>query len=151
MGWVAEHAHERPLRRRIARLTFDAGGIGGEIKPHLRRLSESGRKYAISSELFGGKVAGPKRVYANKWTNEEYFALRNLQIAFGLRLRVQSTIRLRAGEDVEADHCLFINPEIPDIQVFLSQLAQPIWKEHESSAKIVIDKLGHWRPVSRHL
>ena len=86
-------------------------------------------------------MAGPKRVYANKWAIEEYFALPNAQMDLGMRLRV-STIRLRAEEDVETDHCLLSNPEIPDIQVFLSQLAQPTWKEHEATSKIVIDKLG---------
>ncbi len=55
-------------------------------------------------------------------------------MAFGLRLRVQSTIRLRAGENVEADHCLFINPEIPDIQVFL----KPVGPAYLEGARVLL-------------
>ena len=42
-----------------------------------------------------------------------------------------------AGVDPAA--CLVINPGIPNLNVYLSQLAQPEWSENRSG-KIVIDK-----------
>ena len=128
------------------------------------------RKYKVVPTGFGWEVAGKERRYSYKVTNQEQFLRRNAQMAWTLRLRANNTRRLLYDGDVlngiEHKHdledpipenqtrperpkptgkisphkCLFINPEIPHIERYLSQLAQPRWEFSETGRIRILKK-----------
>ena len=123
-----------------SRLYYDVGGVGAGVRSHLAEMGH--RPYSAQAVQFGGKVEGADNEYSRGVTNRDFFSRRNAQLAWALRLRAQRTLRL-LGEKEKAPPdpaaCLAIDPSIPKLNVFLSQLSQPEWKEN-TSGKIVIDK-----------
>ena len=128
--WAEEHD--------ASRVNYDAGGIGAGVRSYFAEMRN--RRYAVRPELFGGAVRGGKRQYSYRITNEEFFSHRNAQLGWAVRLRAQMTERLMAGEDVPLNRCLLINPEIPDLPGVLTQMAQPTWRESESTGKTELEK-----------
>ena len=120
------------------RLYFDVGGVGAGIRSHLLEMQPA-PPYGIRPENFGGAVKGPKVLYTRGQTNEQFFARRNAQMGWGLRLRANMTQRLMEGEDVDMNKCLFINPELERREDVLAQFSQPIWEE-DTSGRMKIDK-----------
>ena len=47
------------------------------------------------------------------------------------------TQRLVNGEDVPLERCLFINPDIPELEDVLSEMAQPEWDDSSGKLKII--------------
>ena len=121
------------------RLNYDAGGVGAPIKGEFARMRVP---FVLRPINFGQKVGGPKRYYERMRTNQDVFARRNAQMGFGVRLRAMRTVRLRKGEHVDPRECLFINPKIPHLEQFLSQLSRPLWRPNPTTGKIEIDKRG---------
>ena len=120
---------------------YDAGGgYGGGVWSHLRQMQrEAPLPYAVHGINFGAAVEGPKTEYLRGQTNAAYFAHRNAQMAWALRMRALRTKQLLDGEDVDPALCLFIDPSIPNLDTLLVQLSQPEWEEN-STGHIVIDK-----------
>ena len=133
------------IRRRgdVRALYYDRGGVGAGVRGTLADLGDV--DYAIRPVSFGEAVKGPKRRYTRKATNKDYFARRNAQLAWGLRLRALRTQRLMDERDPQAANidpmtCLFIDPRLPRVDFFLQELAQPEWSEN-TSGQVTIDKL----------
>ena len=122
----------------VVRLFYDVGGIGGGMTSYFRELPT--RPYVIRPELFGGAVKGAKTMFSYRFDNETFFQRRNAQLGWALRLRAQNTQRLRAGELVNPEKCLFIDPSIPRLDEFLAQLQQPAWRENELTGKVELMK-----------
>ena len=96
--------------------------------------------YAHNPEFFGGKVAAPDGSFVEGHTNAEFFADRAAQMGWNLRIRATNTQLWLDGEPgVEATDCLFINPAIPEQEVMLAQLNQPVWREGQGG-KLKIEK-----------
>ena len=121
-----------------SRLYYDGTGVGSGIRGYMA-MTKATRQYSTRPINFGAKVAGPKREYSYRMTNETMFARRNSQLAWSLRLRAENTKRRMNNEDVPLDQCLFIDSSIPDLESYLLQLSQPEWRE-STAGKIVIDK-----------
>ena len=130
---------ERHSQGDLWRMNYDAGGVGAPIKGEFARLRVP---FTLRPINFGQKVGGPLRYYERMRTNRDAFARRNAQMGFALRLRSMRTVRLRKGEDVDPRTCLFINPHIPKLEHFLSQLSRPLWRPNPTTGKIEIDKRG---------
>lgn len=128
----------------VARLYYDSAGVGAGVRSALMDLGMQ-TDYRISPLNFGSGVAGPKQRFSRGINNEDHFARRNIQLAWALRLRAENTIRLLnndiGGRDRAqwADRCLFLDSSMPNIDLVLRQLAQPVFGENVSG-KLVLDK-----------
>ena len=138
IGDTARRAHSYAREHDAQILVYDAGGLGAGVRSYLSEMTD--RAYAARPELFGGSVKGGEELYSYRLTNTDFFARRNAQMAWGLRLRAQYTKRLLEGENVPVNRCLFINPDIPHLDEFMAQLAQPTWKENVAG-RIEINKV----------
>ncbi len=118
-------------------LYYDVGGVGAGVRSYLTEMTD--REYAARPVNFGEAVAGPDRNYSYRVANRGFFARRNAQLAWALRLRAQQTSKLLAGENIDKDQCLFISPRIPRLEHFMAQLSQPEWDE-DIAGRIVVDK-----------
>ena len=129
---TARRAHKRALEYGVQRLHYDAGGPGAGVTSYFRdELSD--RRYGVRAELFGGAVKGAEQIFTTTIPNKDYFARRNAQLGWGLRLRAEMTRRLMRGEDVNPLNCLFISDEIKDLNTLTVQLFQPTWREGSDS------------------
>lgn len=125
--------------KRIIRMYYDAASP--MIGP-LRR-QEPPPNYGIRPVSFGGEVRGKTIYYQKGWTNEKMFARFNIQMATNLRLRATRTIQLlKEKEHVNKLQCLFINPEIPNLELYLAELTQPLRRLSPTTHKWEIDKRG---------
>ena len=124
----------------------DAGGVGAGVEPLLAFVNPT-RSYSVRPELFGGKVLGPKKRYTRKHTNAEFFARRNAQLGWALRLRALRTRRLRRGEKhVNPQDCLFINPKIRRLEAYLGEMSQPVWRRNPTTGKVELVKRDEDNP-----
>ena len=99
--------------------------------------------YGIRPIMFGGAVGGPEVLYESRKYNKDLFRFRNIQMADALRLRANRTVRLMKGdEDVNPEDCLFINPDIENLENFLAVLTRPIRRRPPGSGKWELDKRG---------
>lgn len=129
----------------VQRLSYDAGGLGAGVRDPIRQwMKDTNYGLAISPCVFGGAVQAGDILFirgsssSKSQTNAQYFGNWAAQAGMVLMMRAQNTKRLLKGEDVDPEHCLFINPEIPHLDDVLSQLAQPEWDD--DSGKMRIDK-----------
>ena len=137
LGETARRADTYCRENGARQLYYDVGGVGAGIRSHLAEMPN--REYGAQPVNFGGAVAGPNRTYTYRVSNKDFFARRNAQLAWALRLRAQRTGRLLDGDEVDPDRCLFIASDIPHLEMYLAQLSQPEWKE-DVSGRVVIDK-----------
>ena len=91
--------------------------------------------------LFGGEVASKDEIWERDITNGNVFARRNIQMATAVRQRADRTARLLEGEDVDPWACLFVNPEIEDLDRAMGMISQPI-RRLNPAGRWEIDKRG---------
>ena len=137
LGKTFERVHRLITERGIGRLHYDEGGIGAGLRGYFAERKTA--SYSARPVNFGFAVAGKKTPFTHTSTNEGFFARRNAQLGWALRLRAQNTQRLMQGEDIDPGLCLFIDPAIPRLEAFLTQLSQPEWRENPSG-KMEIEK-----------
>ena len=136
---AAVRAHDALAEWDAYRVYYDATG-GDTIRGEILRLDPD---YQVRPVNFGGAVEHPKAMYETRRTQEQVFARRNAQMAFALRLRANRTVRLLEGDpDVDPVDCLFINPDIPNLEKYLSELTQPQYRTNPTTGKLQIDKRG---------
>ena len=114
-------------------LAYDASGVGTGVRSALKEMGRRG--YFINDERFGGKVKGEDLVFRNNAKNKDMFMRRNSQMAWNIRLRVENTIKLLDGGDVNPDLCLFINPEVAT-PAYIDVLNQPTWDDTTGKIRI---------------
>ena len=125
------------------RLFYDGGGVGAGIRGPLIDNKVPFQHRAVQ---FGGKVDKPdvnylRRSSGGSKTNAEYFSKWADQAGWILRLRAANTARLMAGEPVDPDNCLFIDPEMPGLRDLMKELSQPEWDDR--TGKLKIEKQPH--------
>ena len=121
-------------RHRCVNVRYDATGVGSGAPATVRARPALGVN-------FGARVAGGTVKWLPRMTNEKQFYNRAAQLGWALRLRVQNTVALLAGADVDPLRCLFINPDIRGLADLKAELARPVW-EVRSTGKTRIDKRG---------
>ena len=132
MGDTVRRAHSTALEYGAMCIYYDVGGVGSTARSYWAdpAMGLNARRYRVRPENFGGAIKGKETRYSYRVSNEEFFARRNAQLAWTLRIRATWTRALLAGEkNIDKKMCLFINPDIHRIDEFASQLSQPIWKE----------------------
>ena len=111
--------------------------------PMKREFNEfEDRDYLVKGVWFGGKPGGPDMLYERGRKNSDMFERRNIQMADALRLRASRTLRLLKGQDIEPHECLFIKPDLKDMDEFKADLAQPVRSLNATTKKWQMDKLG---------
>lgn len=139
LGDTTRRAHTIASESGAVALHYDVGGVGAGVRSHLADMDTDARTYATRPVNFGAAVEGKDVSYTRGVSNADFFARRSSQLAWALRLRAQNTVRLRDGEAVDPARCLFVSPDIPRLEEYLAQLAQPQWDENPSG-KLTIDK-----------
>ena len=77
-------------------LYYDAGGSGAGIRTNMRQMWRDRQltQYPVFGVNFGAAVEGANTEFVRGQTNAQYFARRNSQLAWTLRLRAARTKRL---------------------------------------------------------
>ncbi len=127
IGDTARRADHYAGESGATRLYYDVQGVGAGVRSYFAENVK--RRYSVKPELFGGSVKGAKTTYSYRVSNGEFFARRNAQLGWALRLRAQNTKKLLSGERIDPARCLFIDDSIPRLDEFLAQLSQPAWRE----------------------
>ena len=135
---AAKRSHEHNQDWGIFRQYYDASS---PMRGEFNRI-EPPVQYGVVPINFGGEVGGPKVLYEPRRPNNEVFRSRNIQMADALRLRAARTIRLRNGADVDPTTCLFIRPDLPNMEEYLADLTQPIRRQNPQTGKWELDKRG---------
>ena len=112
-------------------LYYDAGGSGASIRTNMRQMWQERQlsQYPVFGVNFGAAPEGAKTEFVRGQTNAQYFARRNSQLAWALRLRATRTKRLMEGEEIDLSTCLVIDPAIKGLDGFLAHLSQPEFDE----------------------
>ena len=136
---AAERAHANTgiEEWNVLRAYYDASA------PMRREFNALSVPYAIRPEFFGGEVKGKEVLYEMRQPNDLVFARRNIQMADALRLRANRSVRLLRGDKtIDPATCLFIRPDIPNLEGFLTDLTQPIRRRNPTRGKWELDKRG---------
>ena len=122
---------------------FDSDAARAVIENAQRRPKKP--PYGVIPEQFGGAVTQPERRVVMGIKNKDFFERRNAQMGWELRRRARNTVRLLDGEDVDPHDCLFIDPNLPGLDQFLTELSQPVWEE-QSTGKVRLIKAPDGAP-----
>ena len=134
---AATRAHENTDGFEIARVYYDASS---PIRTDLLRFDPD---YGIYPVNFGGAVEGGEAYYERQSKNQDVFRSRNIQMADAVRLRARRTLRLLDNDpEIDPNACLFINPNIPDLEGYLIDLSQPTRRRNPTTGKWELDKRG---------
>lgn len=137
-GNVARRAHVLAHEWEAKVIHYDVGGMGAGVQSTFVEMREQ-QDYVTRPENFGSAVKGADSRYSHRVTNGQHFQRRNAQLGFAVKLRATWTRMLLNGEDVHPRRCLFINPQIEELQEYTAQLSQPEWKEN-TSGRVEVDK-----------
>ena len=131
-------AHENTIEHgyHLYRMYYDGSS------PLRREFLRINAPYGYEPVAFGGEVKGKKMLYEPGRPNGKVFNNRAMQMADALRLRANRTVRLLKGDDVNPHLCLFINPDIHNLERFLTQMGRPIRRLSPQTGKWELDKRG---------
>lgn len=143
--WQAEYQHQTASRaerlcneHEVSRMFYDVTGVGAGIKSEFSKPKD--RAFTVRPFKFGGKLNGADVLYTQATKNKDFFVNKqNIQAAWNLRLRLQNTVKLLDGEDVNPERCLFIDGGISDLNTLLQELCQPVYEE-DSAGRIGLNK-----------
>lgn len=138
LGETARRADAVARRESALYVHYDAGGVGAGVRSFLTEMGPRG--YVADPVNFGSSPAGAQNRYSSRILNGDFFQRRNAQLGWALRLRLQRTQRMLAGERVDPAACLFIDSAMPRVDDYLAELTQPEWTE-SPTGKIVVNKM----------
>ena len=115
---------------------YDMAGVGRSFIDYEDDFPQT----AFTPTNFGGAVSGKRVKYSYQMPNGEYFARRNSQLYWALRLRVKNTLRYLDGENVPLSHCILLSSNIPlqTIEELCSEAATAEYSQ--KSGKLSVDK-----------
>ena len=61
---------------------------------------------------FGEPPRGKKRMWLPSTRNADAFSMRNVQLAWVVKMRIENTRKAQNGEPIDPQKCMFINPDI---------------------------------------
>jgi len=120
----------------IVRVHYDSAGVGSGAKGDFNRIQN--RNYIAEPFLGASKVQGYDKYFTDNITNGNYFRNLKAQAWWNIRLRVENTLRLLDGEQIDPSKCLFISENVINIDKLMLELSQAIYKHDDS--KLVVDK-----------
>ena len=137
-SWDGVGAHIEGLmeRYRANHVYADGTGVGqGAISQFQARGI---RHHAV---LFGAPPRGAKVLWLPGTRNEDQFQMRNGQLAWVVRMRLENTWRVQQGEQLDPARCMWIDPEVEEPDLLVREVSQPIWTKM-SERRIKLDKHG---------
>ena len=143
LSTVVEWVDKMCLEHGVAQMYYDVTGVGEAVKAQYEVRDKP--PYGVLPEQFGGAVTQPDKRVVMGIKNRDFFERRNAQMGWELRRRAQNTMRLIDGEDVDKAECLFIDPKLPGLDQFLTELSQPVWEE-QSTGKVRLHKAPDGAP-----
>ncbi len=152
--WRAKFLHETSKRAdeaaredTMTRLFFDATGVGSGIKSEFSKVTN--RRYSVKPFRFGDPVKGPETSYLKTGEkpilNKDYFSRQNAQAGWNVKQRVENTIKALNGDKVDLETCFFISSDIPNLEEYLIEMAQPVY-DYDVSDRIKVDKSPDDKP-----
>ena len=118
---------------------YDGTGVGAGFGDDLYYSNDFPTE--LYPTFFGGAVEGKKTYYTEDVLNEQFFMNRGAQLYWTLKLRIENTMKLIAGEDIALERCFFINPRISreEVSKFASQASLACYRE-VGERRIKVDK-----------
>ena len=121
--------HELISAYRGKRAYYDETGIGTNVTSYYAQ--RQAMPYKIIPVGFGWETLA-KDVRYGKQSNGAKFPRRNAQMAWNIRDRLRATWLLEAGEHIDPQHCLFVDPtccngqdDAPNERQFFAEMVQP--------------------------
>lgn len=138
----ASHAAEVTVENGITRLDYDAGGVGAGVRGPAREWVKKNKvRLYVNGCTFNGKVQGENVIYIlarpRSQTNKQYYRNWGAQAGMAVRMRADMTSRLMSGEDVDPHKCLFINPNIPNLEDMMADMSQAEWDDDTGKLRVV--------------
>ena len=130
-----EFVHNYTKDKNIARIHYDATGIGAGAKSDFNRIN---KRYLVQPFLGASKPKGYDINYLDNITNSQYFRNLKAQSWWSLRIKVENTLRLLDGENININNCFFIDKNISNLDKLMLELSQASYK-HEDG-KLMVDK-----------
>lgn len=139
IGETARRADVFAKDNAVTRIYYDVGGVGAGVRSYFHDFAD--RPYSVRPENFGGSIHGGETTYSYRVQNKDFFARRNAQLGWTLRIRATNTRAMMAGEaDIDPYRCLFINPDIYRLDEFMAQLSQPSWEENPTGKVAIVKR-----------
>lgn len=147
----AVRAANLALEESVRRMNYDASGVGAGVRGPMRdHLRKKNRRMYVNACMFNGAVQGADVIYLRARprgiTNKAYFRNWGTQAAMVLRQRAEYTERLEKGQEIDLHRCLFINPEIPDLEDVLADFSQAEWDDDTGKLRVVKQPHGPGEP-----
>lgn len=125
----------------VYKLFFDETGLGAGVGSTLADMHVA---FEFEGIQFGSKPSYPKEPWGFQGLktvlNEDRYAYRTAQLGDAMRNRLQASLALLRGEvRVTQEECLWIDPDIKDLEMLLIDLDQPEEKE-TMGGKMAVDK-----------
>jgi phage terminase large subunit len=139
---IARHSARGAINHSAKSLIYDAVGVGGFAEKPLKKHAKDALK--IIPFMGGAKVFKPDELRVEsdgrKIANKDFFSNAKAQQWWNIRDRLENTIALLEGKDVEdREFYISFSSEIEDIDGLLKELSQATYT-HDSSGRVKIDK-----------
>ena len=134
---VGSHCRSLFLRHNCNHAFIDSTGVG---QGAISQFDVHGLRW--HPVRFGSPPMGRKRRWLPGTTNDDQFSMRNIQLAWAVKLRVENTWRAQQGEPIDPRLCMWINPDIPEADKFVAEVAQPMWTQVQGERRLKLDKYG---------
>ena len=132
IGYSTRKAVEFALEHFATHFYYDAGGLGAGVRDHVTDVP-----FEVEGIHFNGEVGGKKRMYLPGRSNGDTFKDRGMQMAWNLRMRADRTRERLAGEPgINAEDCLFLDPDLPFVTDFLAELTRPTWDDSSGKKRL---------------
>ena len=119
----------------VIRIYFDAIGIGAGAKGDFNRLT---RPYSVEPFIGSASPKGKDFKFTDSMTNGQFFRNLKSQAWWNLRLKLENTLRLLDGENINVANCFFIDSKIENLEKLLLELSQASYKHDDG--KLMVDK-----------
>lgn len=133
---AVEHVDLVAKQYDVARVYFDATGVGAGAKGDFNRITD--RIYKAHAFVGASQPGGYDSDYLPDITNGKFFRNLKAQAWWNVRLRLENTLRLIEGEDIDPNKCLFISGKIPALDELISELSQAVYEQDDG--KLMVDK-----------
>ena len=136
---AGERLHAEAKSRDVWLVSYDRTAVGAGVAAVMERYKQ-GRRYRLFGVRNGSSPASPDRYIAQGIKNSDHFLNQGSQMGFNLARRAMNSYALLKGvRTPKLEETLMINPDIPDLQLLLNELAQPVRIETATS-KFRVDK-----------
>ena len=134
-------------------LFYDATGVGSGFGEHVYNMWEkrpNHNRYQVEGVKFGELPYAVDTPFIPGHTQGSFFERKNIQMAWAIKIRAMNTERLLAGENIDPNECLFIDPKcIDNLDDLKLELVTPVYESSTQTYKMRLDKKGDPQGITR--